>query len=186
MSSNRLEGYILRYKIIYSATALILGLSTATGGWWLGHLEGYHAEAKGLLLHIFGCAILYNNNNMYPSLWLIVVGLLVVILTQYRIRTNRKVEESHSLDRQTLRAKFMYSIAGLLVGLPLAVYGITFAESGTNLCPADLVPHFLVQYLLSYVAIGAMLMVVGIIIITATRFRIRIYRGPEIVKQTDG
>lgn len=149
-------------------------------------MDGYHIEAKGLLLHVFGCAILYNNNNMYPSLWLIVVGLLVVILTQYRIRTNRKVDEDHSLDRPALRAKFMYSIAGLFVGLLVTVYGITFAESGTNLCPAALVPDFPVQYLLSYLCIGAALMIVGIIIVTATRFRIRIYKNPEITKQSDG
>jgi uncharacterized membrane protein YidH (DUF202 family) len=185
MSSNGLEGHILRYKIIYSATALILGVTTALSGWWLGGLEGYHTEAKGLLLHVFGCAILYNNNNMYPSLWLIIIGVLVVILTQYRIRTNRKVEEDHRLDRPALRAKFMYSIAGLFVGLLVTIYGLTFAESGTNLCPATLVPDFPIGYFDSYLYIGVVLMVVGIIIVRATRFRIKIYKNPEVATQSD-
>ena len=186
MSARSLEAYILRYKIIYTATALILGVSTALGGWLLGHLDGYHTEAKGLLLHIFGCAILYNNNNMYPGLWLIVIGLLVVILTQYRTGTSRKVEESHNRDGLALRAKFMYAIAGLLAGLCITVYGLTFAESGTNLCPADLVPDFPLEYFSAYLYIGVVLMVVGIITIAATRFRFRIYKNPEIAEQSSG
>jgi cytochrome c-type biogenesis protein CcmH/NrfF len=184
MSSNSLEGYILRYKIIYSTIALLLGLGAAISGIWLASLDGYYTEAKGWMLHIFGCAILYNNNNIAPGFWLFVVGLFLVMVTQYRIRTNRKLEEKQNLDRQTLRSKFIYSMAGLFVGLFVTIYGVTFAESGVNLCPADLVPNF--QGRDGYIWIGPIILVVGIIIITATRYRIRIYKNPEIVKQSKG
>ncbi len=179
MISDSLDKQIVRYKTIYAAAALILGVGTALGGWWLGGLDGYHTEAQGLLLYVFGCAILYNNNNMYPSLWLIVIGLLVVTLTQYRVRTSRQLKKDNSLAEPAVRAKFTHAVAGLLAGLLITVYGLTFAESGTNLCPADLVPDFPFRLFSAYFGIGVVLMVIGIVIVIATRFRIRISTKDE-------
>jgi cytochrome c-type biogenesis protein CcmH/NrfF len=182
MSSTNLEDQILRYKIIYSTIALILGLSTVIGGYWLGSLDGSyvsesHFEVTGWMLHVFGCAILYNNNNLAPCFWLILVGLFLIIVTQYRIRTNRKLKAEHNLDRQALRSKFIYSVVGLFVGLFVTIYGVTFAESGIDLCPADLVPIF--QDRNSYIWISPIIFIVGLIIMTTTRYRIRIYKNPE-------
>ena len=182
MSSTNLEDQILRYKIIYSTIALILGLTIAIGGYWLGSLDGSYApeshfEVTGWILHIFGCAILYNNNNLAPSFWLILVGLFLIIVTQYRIRTNRKIKAEHNLDKQALRSKFLYSIVGLFAGLLVTIYGVTFAESGIDLCPADLVPNF--QDRNSYIWISPIIFIIGLIIIAATRYRIRIYEDPE-------
>lgn len=183
METDKLDGYILRYKLAYSLAALLLGVGTVLGGMWLGSLDGYHTEPKGLLLHVFGCAILINDNNMYPSVWLVVIGLLIVILTQYRVRTGRKVEENRSLDTRVLRTRFAYAISGLVVGLLVSIYGLTFAESGRNLCPADLVPNFPILYPNGYFSVGAILMLVGVILITVTRFRIRIHKNAEIAEQ---
>ena len=191
MTTESLNRLILRYKTLYTITALTLGAGTVVGGWWLGHLDGYHTEAKGLLLHVFGCAILYNDNNMYPSLWLMVIGLLVVILTQYRAGINRKAGKSSELNDPAVRAKFLTGIAGLFSGLVLSVYGLTFAESGRNLCPAALVPDlwasdFSLVYFSVYLYIGALLMVGGIVIIAVTRFRIRTFMNATTARQADG
>ncbi len=184
MSSNSLDDHIVRYKIIYSTTALILGLGTMIAGRYLGGLDASyvpssHVQVTGWVLHVFGCAILFNGNNMYPSLWLMLVGLFTIAITQYRVRTNRKTKGQDKLDGQALRSKFIYSMAGLFGGLLVTIYGITFAESGTNLCPADLVPDLPFGYSFGYLCIGSVLLVAGIVIVIATRFRIRISKNPE-------
>lgn len=182
MQSRNLDDQIIYYKVIYSTVALILGLIVAVSGYWLGSLDGSYApashfEVTGWTLHIFGCAILYNDNNMWPSIWLFLIGLFLIIVTQYRVKTNRQVEDKHNLDGQALRSKFISSVAGLFAGLLVTIYGITFMESGINLCPADLVPRF--QDRDSYMWIGPIIFVVGIIIIIVTRYRVRLYKGPK-------
>jgi hypothetical protein len=69
MSPKSLEGYILRYKITYSAVALILGVTAVISGYWLSSL-GYQPEVTGWMLNIFGCAILYNDNNLASGFFL--------------------------------------------------------------------------------------------------------------------
>ena len=187
MPSNSLEGHIVRYKVIYSATALILGLVVVMGGYWLGSLDGSyvpssHIQVTGWTLHIFGCAILYNGNNMWPSLWLILVSFLTILITQYGIRTNREIKSQDKLDSPALRSKFVYSVAGLFIGLFITIYAITFMESGINLCPADLVPDFPDRGI--YMLMGPIIFLVGIIVIVATRYRIRIHKGPETKEQS--
>jgi len=167
--------------------ALILGLTVAISGYWLGSLNGSytpesHFEVTGWMLHVFGCAILWNDNNLAPSFWLFLIGLFLIIITQYKTKTKHKPKEKQILDRKALRSKFMYSVAGLFLGLLIMIYGVIFAESGINLCPAYLVPNF--QYRDGYIWLGPLIVLVGIVIITVTRYRIRVYENPEIEKQS--
>jgi hypothetical protein len=203
MSSEGLESYIIRYKVIYTTVAFILGLIVAIGGYRLGSLNGQyvpasHFEVSGWILHIFGCAILYNSNNMYPSLWLMLVGLFTMFITQYRVQTNRKIEGHDQLDIQLLSSKFRYSMTGLVLGLFLAVLGIVLAENGANLCPSDWIIDWVTQHMswdtLYFIEghfgplylTGVVCLVLGIITIIVTRYRIRIHKDPEIVEQSKG
>ena len=75
MYQESLARYTIRYKVIYCTVAFILELIVTIGGYRLGSFNGqfvpeFHFEVTGWMLHIFGCAILYNSNNIYPSLWL--------------------------------------------------------------------------------------------------------------------
>ena len=199
MYQESLARYIIRYKVIYCTVAFILGLIVTIGGYRLGSLNGQfvpksHFEVTGWMLHIFGCAILYNSNNMYPSLWLMLVGLFPMFITQYRVRTNRKIEGQDQLDRQSLSSKFRYSMTGLVIGLFLAVLGIVLAENGGNLCPSDWIIDWTTQHISHetlyfiegvfgplYLA-GVVFLVLGIITIIVTRYRIRLHKDPEIVE----
>jgi hypothetical protein len=175
MSSTGLERYMLRYKIIYSTVALILGLIAVIGGYWLFSLDGYYTEATGWMLNIFGCAILYNNNNMAPGFFLFLVGLFLIIITQYKTRTNRKPKGQSNIDEQALLYKFIYSMMGLTVGFLCTIFGIVLAENGGNLCPTDWATK-ITSYETLYFT-GAMFFLTGIIISIVTRYRIRIYYG---------
>ncbi len=170
---NNLEEYILRYKVIYSTIALILGLTTVLSGLWLGSLEAYRTEVSGWMRNVFGCAILYNDNNMAPSFFLILVGLFLILITQYKLRINRQPKKQVNLDERTLRQKFVYSISGLVVGFFCTLFGIVLAENGGNACPTNWA-----EMITSYENIffvGVIFFLVGIIIVTTTRYRIRIY-----------
>ncbi len=196
MFSNSLEGSIIRYKTIYTTAALILGLVVTIGGYRLGSLNGQyvpssHYQVTGWVLHVFGCAILYNGNNTYPSLWLVLIGSLTFLLglftmlsAPYGIRSNSRMEAQDQLDRRALRSTLVRSIVGLFLGLFATVYAITFMESGINLCPADLVPDF--EGPGAYICLGPIIFLAGIVVIVATRYRIRIHEDPEIAKPSKG
>src|SRR6266536_1430474 len=172
MSSKNMEVYILRYKTIYSGVALILGIIAMISGVWLSSL-GYRPEVTGWMLNIFGCTILHNDNNVAPGFFLFLVGLLLIIVTQYRIRINRKPKRESIIDGQTLRYKFIYSMVGLIAGFFSTVFGIILAENRGNFCPADWA-----EKMMSYEAIlfaWFIFFLAGIIILIVTRYRIRIY-----------
>ena len=172
-SPNSLEGHIRRYKTLYSTAALIIGFAAVVSGLWMGSLDGYHTEVSGWMLNIFGCAILYNDNNMAPSFFLILVGLFLIIITQYKLKTNRKPNKLIHLDEQTLLYKFIYSISGLIVGFFSTIFGIVLAENGGNACPTEWATK-----IMSYenvFSVGAIFFLVGIIIVITTRYRIRMY-----------
>ena len=194
MSPKDLESYIIRYKAIYCTVAFILGLTVTIGGDRLGSLNGQyapesHVEVTGWMLHIFGCAILYNSNNMWPSIWLMLIGLFTIFIglftmlfTKYGIRTNRKVEAQDKLDRKALHSKFKSSMTGLVLGLFLAVLGIVLAENGGNLCPTDWATKIMSYETLDFLygrygplfLAGVTCLIFGIITIITTRYRIRI------------
>ena len=176
-TNNSLDRYILRYKVIYSIAALILGLAAVISGLWLGSLEAYRTEVSGWMLNVFGCAILYNDNNMAPSFFLILVGLLLIFITQYKLRTNRKPKKRVNLDERTLRQKFVYSISGLVLGFFSTLFGIVLAENGGNACPTDWA-EMITNYE-NIFFVGAIFFLVGIIIVTISRYRIRIYNQIE-------
>jgi hypothetical protein len=171
-SPKSLEEYILRYKIIYSKAALILGLVAVISGFWLGSL-GYQPEVTGWMLNIFGCTILSNDNNMAPGFFLILAGFFLIIITQYKLRTTRKPKGQNNIDKQALLYKFIYSISGLIVGFFSTIFGIVLAENGGNACPTDWATKITGYENIFYV--GAIFFLVGIIIIITTRYRIRIY-----------
>ncbi len=174
MSSKSLERYILRYKTIYSRVALILGIITVISGCWLGSL-GYQPEVTGWMFNIFGCRILYNENNWAPAFFLFVVGLFLIIITQYRIRAKRKPKVQSNLDGEILLYKFIYSMTGLVVGVLCTILGILLAEMGGNGCPPDWATKITSNE--NLFSVGVIFFVAGIIILTATRYRIRIYNG---------
>ncbi len=178
LNPNNSAGYIIRYKAIYSIVALILGLAAIISGLWLGSLEGYYrTEVSGWMLNVFGCAILYNDNNMAPSFFLILFGLFLIIITQYKLRLNRQPKKQANLDERTLHRKFFYSISGLVIGFFCTLFGIVLAENGGNACPTDWA-----EMITSYENIfflGVIFFLVGIIIVIATRYRIRIYNKIE-------
>jgi hypothetical protein len=175
MPPKSLEGYILRYKIIYSTVALILGLIAVIGGYWLFSLDGYYTEATGWMLNIFGCAILYNNNNMAPGFFLFFVVLFLIIITQYKTSTNRKPNGQSNIDEKALLYKFIYSMMGLATGFFCTSFGIVLAENGGNLCPTDWATK-ITSYENLFLA-GAIFFLTGIIILIVTRYRYRIYYG---------
>lgn len=176
MSSKSLESYILRYKIIYSTVALILGISAMISGFWLGSLD-YQPVATGWPGNIFGCVILYNDNNLAPSFFLLLVGLFMIIITQYKIRTNRKPKRQINIDGQALLNKFIYSMAGLTVGFFSVLFGIVLAEIGGNGCAPDWTTRIAFYEILDLFFAGVIFFLAGIIIVTATRYRIRIYNN---------
>ncbi|MBN8654959.1 MAG: hypothetical protein J0M11_04415 [Anaerolineae bacterium] len=176
MSSISLERDILRYKIIYSTVALILGISAMIGGFWLGSLE-YQPNVTGWLGSIFGCAILLNENNIAPSFFFLLAGLLVIILTQYRIKTNRKPKRN--IDGQVLIYKFIYSMVGLAVGFFILLSGIVLAEIGGNLCAPDWATKIANDDIRDLFYAGVIFFLAGIIVVIATRYRIRIYNNLE-------
>jgi len=176
MSSNSLERYILRYKIIYARVALILGIIAVISGCWLGSL-GYQPEVTGWMFNIFGCQILYNENNWAPAFFLFVVGLFVIIITQYRIGTRRKAKGQSNIAGEVLFYKFIYSMTGLIVGVLSTVLGIVLAEMGGNGCPPDWTTKITGDE--NLFSVGAIFFLAGIIILIATRYRIRIYNGFE-------
>ena len=176
MTSKSLDKYILRYKTIYSRVALILGIIAVISGCWLGSL-GYQPEVTGWMFNIFGCQILYNENNWAPAFFLLVVGLFLIILTQYRIGTERKLKRQRDIDRKVLLYKFIYSMTGLTVGVLSTVLGILLAEMGGNGCPPDWATKITSDENLFSVGVGSFL--AGIIILIATRYRMRIYKNLE-------
>jgi hypothetical protein len=175
MSPKSLERYILRYKVIYSTAALILGLAAVIGGYWLASLVGYRTEVTGWMLNIFGCAILYNNNNMAPGFFLILIGLFLISSTQYKTRTNRTPPEHINIDELTLLHKFISSMTGLTVGFLSMVFGIVLAENGGNACPTDWASSITSYENIYFV--GVIFFLAGIIIVITTRYRIRIYNS---------
>ena len=176
MSSKSLESYIRRYKIIYSTVALILGISAMISGFWLGSL-GYQPEVTGLLGNIFGCVILYNDNNLAPSFFLLVVGLFSIIATQYKIGTNRKLKRQINIDGQALLNKFIYSMVGLTLGFFSMIFGIVLAEIGGNGCAPDWATKIANYEILDLFFAGVIFFLAGIIIVIATRYRFRIYNN---------
>ncbi|SRR6266498_3710163 len=174
MSSKSLERYILRYKVIYSRVALILGIIAVISGCWLGSL-GYQPEVTGWMFNIFGCQILYNENNWAPAFFLFVVGLFLIIITQYRIRTKRKPQGQRDIDGKVLLYKFIYSMTGLTVGVFCTIFGIVLAEMGGNGCPPDWATKITSDE--NLFSVGVIFFLVGIIILIATRYRIRIYNS---------
>jgi hypothetical protein len=174
MSSKSLERYILRYKTIYSTVALILGIIAVISGCWLGSL-GYQPEVTGWMFHIFGCQILYNENNWAPAFFLFVVGLFLIIITQYRIRTQRKPKGQRDIDGKVLLYKFIYSMTGLTVGVLCTILGIVLAEMGGNGCPPDWATKITSDE--NLFSVGVRFFLAGIIILIATRYRIRIYKS---------
>ena len=174
MSPENLERYIVRYKIIYSTAALILGIIAVISGCWLGSL-GYQPEVTGWMRNIFGCQILYNENNWAPAFFLILVGLFLIIITQYRIRTKRKPKKQNDIDGEVLLYKFIYSMTGLIVGFLCTILGIVLAEMGGNGCPTDWAT--IITRDENLFSVGAIFFLAGIILLRATRYRIRIYNG---------
>ena len=174
MSSKSLERYILRYKIIYSRVALILGIIVVISGCWLGSL-GYQPEVTGWMLNIFGCQILYNDNNLAPAFFLFVVGLFVIIITQYRVRTKGKSKGQSDIAGKVLLYKFIYSIIGLIIGVLSTILGIVLAEMGGNGCPPNWTTKITSDE--NLFSVGVMFFLAGIIILIATRYRIRIYNN---------
>ena len=174
MYSKGLERYILRYKIIYSTVALILGIIAVISGCWLSSL-GYQPEVTGWMFNIFGCQILYNENNWAPAFFLFVVGLFLIIITQYRIRTKRKPKGQRDIDGEVLLYKFIYSMTGLTVGVFCTIFGIVLAEMGGNGCPPDWATKISSDE--NLFSVGAIFFLAGIIILIATRYRIRIYNS---------
>ena len=182
MSSKSLERYILRYKTIYSRVALILGIIVVISGCWLGSL-GYQPEVTGWMFNIFGCQILYNENNWAPAFFLFVVGLFLIITTQYRIRTKRRPQGQRDIDEKMLLYKFIYSMTGLTIGAFSTILGILLAEMGGNGCPPDWATKITSDENLFFV--GVIFFLAGIIILIATRYRIRIYNslGEESIQE---
>lgn len=176
MSSKSLESYILRYKIIYSTVAFILGISAIISGFWLGSLD-YQPEATGWLGNIFGCNLLYNDNNLAPSFFLLLVGLFSIIITQYKIRTNHKPKREINIDGQALPYKFIYSMAGLTVGFFCMIFGIVLAEIGGNGCTPDWATKIANDENLDIFFTGVRFFLAGVIIVIATRYRSRIYNN---------
>jgi hypothetical protein len=174
MSSKSLESYILRYKTIYSRVALILGIITTVSGCWLGSL-GYQPEVTGWMFTIFGCQILYNENNLAPAFFLFVVGLFVIIITQYRSRATRKPKVQSKLNGEMLLYKFIYSVTGLVVGIVCTILGVLLAEMGGNGCPPDWATKITSRE--NLFTVGVIFFLAGIIIFTVTRYRIRIFDG---------
>src|SRR5688572_1863978 len=174
MSSKSLERYILRYKTIYSTVALILGIIVVISGCWLGSL-GYQPEVTGWMFNIFGCQILYNDNNLAPAFFLFSVGLLLIIITQYRIRTKRKPKGQSDIDGEILLYKFIYSMTGLVVGVLCTILGIVLAEMGGNGCPPDWTTKITSDE--NLFSVGVIFFLAGIIILIATRYRIRIHNS---------
>jgi len=174
MSQESPDGHILRYKQIYSIVAVILGILVIISGCWLGSL-GYQPEVTGWMFNIWGCQILYNENNWAPAFFLFVVGLFLIIITQYRIRTKRKPKGQKDIDGKVLLYKFIYSMTGLTVGVFCTILGIVLAEMGGNGCP----PNWATK-ITSYenlFSVGVIFFLAGIIILIATRYRIRIYNS---------
>ena len=171
MSQENLERCIFRYKTIYSITALILGMIAVISGYWLISLK-YQYEVTGWMLNVFGCTILQNDNNLAPGFSLVLAGLVLVIITQYRIRLNRKSEGHSHLDSQALLPKFSKAMMGLIMGFLSMAFGIVLAENGGNLCPTDWATKLTSYENLYY--LGILFYLVGIIILVATRYRIRI------------
>jgi hypothetical protein len=183
LNPNNLDRYILRYKVIYSLAALILGFAAVISGLWLGSLEAYRTEVSGWMLNVFGCAILYNDNNMAPSFFLVLDGLFLISITQYKLRTNRQSKKQVNLDERTLRQKFFFSISGLFAGFFSTLFGIVLAENGGNACPTAWA-----EMIISYEKIffvGVIFFLVGIIVVTTTRYRIRISNKLESVTPID-
>jgi hypothetical protein len=174
MSSNSLERYILHYKTIYSRAALVLGIVVVISGCWLGSL-GYQPVVTGWMFSIFGCQILYNDNNLAPAFFLFLVGLFLIIITQYRIRTKRKPKGQSDIDREILLYKFIYSMTGLVIGVLCTILGIVLAETGGNGCPPDWATKITSDE--NLFSVGAVFFLAGIIILIATRYRMRIYNS---------
>jgi hypothetical protein len=65
------------------------------------------------------------------------VGLLLILIAQSRVRTDRKPKGQNTIDRQVVLNKFIYSMAGLIVGFLSTIFGIVLVENGGNLCPTD-------------------------------------------------
>jgi hypothetical protein len=160
--------------MIYSRAALILGISAMIGGVWLGSFD-YQPEGTGWLRNIFGCAIFMNGNNMAPGFFLFVSGLLVILLTQYKLETKRKPK--NDLVGQTHFYQLIYSIAGLATGFLSMVFGIVSSEIGGNGCVPDWATTFANYKNIDIFYAGVVFFVVGIIIVIATRYRVRIYNG---------
>ena len=165
---------MLRYKTIYSRVALILGIVVVISGCWLGSL-GYQPAATGWMFNIFGCQILYNENNWAPAFLLIVVGLFLIIITQYRIETKSKLRGQRDIDRKVLLYKFIYSMTGLIVGVVSTVLGILLAELGGNGCPPNWATKMTNNE--NRFSVGVILFLAGIIILMVTRYRMRIYKS---------
>jgi hypothetical protein len=172
VSPKSLEKYTVRYKITYSTVALILGIILAISGCWLGSL-GYQPEVTGWMFNIWGCQILYDENNWAPAFFLFVVGLFLIIITQYRIRTKRKPKGQRDIDGKVLLYKFIYSMTGLTVGVLCTILGILLAEMGGNGCPPDWATKITSDE--NLFSVGVRFFLAGIIILIATRYRIRIY-----------
>ena len=176
MSSKSLEKYILNHKTIYSRVALILGIIAVISGCWLGSL-GYKPEVTGWMFNIFGCQILYNENNLAPAFFLFVLGSFLITITQYRIGTDRKPKRQRDINGKVLLYKFIYSMTGLTVGVLCTVLGILLAEMGGNGCPPDWTTKITSDE--NLFSVGAIFFLAGIIILIATRYRIRIYKSLE-------
>jgi hypothetical protein len=174
MYSKNWESHVRRYKMIYSRAALILGISAMVGGVWLGSFD-YQPQGAGWLRTIFGCAIFMNGNNMAPGFFLFVSGLLVIILTQYKLETNR--EPKDDLVGETHIYKLLYSIVGLVAGFLSMVFGIISSEIGGNGCVPDWANTFANYENINIFYAGVVFFAVGIIIVIATRYRVRIYKG---------
>jgi hypothetical protein len=174
MSSKSVEKYILRDKTIYSTLALILGFIAVISGCWLGSLE-YQPEVTGWMFNIFGCQILYNENNWAPAFFLFAFGLFLIIITQYRIGTQRKLKGQRDMDRKVLLYQFIYAMTGLIVGVLCTVLGILLAEMGGNGCPPDWATKMTSDE--NLFSVGVIFFLAGIIILIATRYRMRIHKN---------
>ena len=141
-------------------------------GFHLLTVDAFHLSSTSWEVNIFGFSITQNDNNLAPGMVLLLVGLFVIIVTQYRAKRNSE-HEQEMLESQVLLFKFIMSMTGLIFGVLIMIGGIVLVVNGTNLGPADWAVKIL-GYGVNPLP-GTVLFLVGLIIIIATRWMMKKY-----------
>ena len=83
------------------------------------------------------------------------------------------------IERQALRYKFFYSMAALVLGLLIVLGGIVLFLNGVVGSTSWTAKIIGIESSISDAAPGAVLFVVGLFVIIATRYRVKIARGRD-------